>query len=121
MNEFVTYLQNKSFAESSIKSYQKCLKKYTNWLNFNNQKPNQIDYSNFLNFIKLLQKQNYSVRSINYSINVVKHYYNHLVEENKALENPAIDIRIKGAKKTVIKDVVKSNVLEELAIPRKLF
>ncbi len=86
---FMIYLQQQKCSSATIKTYEKYLGYITRWLGQEYLDAELIHYSDLLDYMKYVQDKGKSNRSIAMQLNVVRHYLNYLMSENKRTDNPA--------------------------------
>ena len=74
----------------------------------------QMRYADVLHYIKYRTAKGNSKRTLQILVNTLKHYFNHLVEEETIKVNPAENILIKGVKRRIIYDILEIEELEEI-------
>lgn len=108
------YLQKERHSQSSIKRYERRLQAYEYWCKKKHRHPVEVDYKQFLQYIKYLQKKQWKAESINNQIRGVKYYYDYLMHECIKLDNPALDVKVKRAHTKVISNLLSADELEDL-------
>ena len=73
-----------------------------------------IDYKAFLKYIEELKKTGIKTRTLKTYIGNLKIYFNYLQEENYRVDNPILNINIKGTIKTVLNNLLTADELEDL-------
>jgi integrase/recombinase XerD len=111
---FETYLRTNGNAPSSVKNHIAEIKRYEAWIAEEQLDINQINYRELLGYIQGEKSKNLKTQTINLRLNSITKYYNYLIEEGVRTENPARKLRVKGTKKTVLKDQLKAEELQQL-------
>jgi integrase/recombinase XerD len=110
---FRAYLQLKGYSISTIKRYIKDVETFKKWAERENVEIEQVNYSDVLHYIQNKGKE-IKQSTISKIVNSLKHYYNHLIMMNLAVENPTIQIAIKGIKRKKLYDILSKEELESL-------
>ena len=93
---FINYLQQKKCSPATIKTYQRYLDYFMQWLTKENLEGSLLTYNELLDYIRYLQYKGKSKNAIHNQVGVVRHYCNYLISENKRSDNPAAGVFIKG-------------------------
>jgi integrase/recombinase XerD len=110
---FRAYLQLKGYSIATTKRYVQDAQNFKRWTEKENVEIEQVSYSDVLHYIQ--SKQNGVKQStISRMVNSLKHYYNHLILINLAVENPTTQIAIKGIKRKKLYDILSKEELENL-------
>ena len=96
---FIEYLKTKGFTSQTITSFDRVLAIFLNWIEKEQINVEQVRYQDILSFIKHCQKQGVSQRTVQFYLNVVRHLYDHLVEQRKTEVNPVTGIKVQGVKR----------------------
>jgi len=73
-----------------------------------------IDYKAFIVYLGTLNKSGISKKTIRGYIGNLKHYFDYLQQENYRSDNPIENLTIKGIPKTVLKNILEFEELEDL-------
>ena len=111
---FTNYLQQKQCSPATIKTYQKYLNYFMQWLQKENIEAASLSYNELLDYIRYLQEQGKSKTAINSQIGVVRHYLNFLIVEKKRSDNPAAGLFIKGRTRKLPSGLLNTEELELL-------
>ena len=111
---FKDYLKRKQFASSTIEVSERVLRNYFEWLDKENLKAELVTYNDLLVYMKDSGRKGAKKRTVQYYVNTLKHYYEHLVEEGEIVTNPAEEINIKGVKRKVLYHILKPHELHQL-------
>jgi integrase/recombinase XerD len=93
---FTDYLQQKKCSPATIKTYQKYLNYFMQWLTRENAEAASLRYNELLDYIRHVQDSGKSKNSVIMQLGVVRHYLNFLIAENKRSDNPAAGLFIRG-------------------------
>jgi len=111
---FTEYLRQKKFTPATVKTYVVYLKYFTGWLETENLIAGEITYTDVLEFIRRLNQEGRSKRTVNHLLGIVRHYFNYLITENKRNDNPAAGVFIKGLVRKLPTGLLTMEELEEL-------
>jgi integrase/recombinase XerD len=93
---FAIYLQQKKCSPATIKTYEKYLGYFMQWLGKENLDAVVLHYSDVLDYIRHLQQSGKSKNTTHCQLCVVRHYFNYLISEKTRTDNPAAGVFIKG-------------------------
>lgn len=111
---FSQYLKRKQFASSTIEVSERVLRNYFEWLDKENLKVELVTYNDLLIYMKDSGRKGAKKRTVQYYVNTLKHYYEHLIEEGEIVTNPAEEINVKGVKRKVLYHILKPHELHQL-------
>jgi len=118
---FKDYLKRKQFASSTIEVAERVLRNYFEWLDKENLKAELVTYNDLLIYMKDSGRKGAKKRTVQYYVNILKHYYDYLIEarlsdgqEGELITNPAEEINIKGVKRKVLYHILKPHELHQL-------
>jgi len=112
--QFIGYLKRQQFSPRTIITSKRVLNFYQKWITQERIEPEQVSYQDMLGFMKYCSKKGISQKTIQHYLNTVKHYYNHLEEQNRVTINPTQDIEVKGIKRQVLYHIIESHELHKL-------
>ena len=112
--DFKTYMKSKQFSRQSIDSRMVMMNQYWNWLELENLEAEQVTYNDLLLFMKHCQHTGKKQKTIQHYLIVVKHFYDHLIREERITINPASDIIVKGVKRKILYHILEAHELHEL-------
>ncbi len=111
--EFTEYLLLKGYSTSTAKRYVKDVEIFITWAKKENVPIENVSYSDVLHYIQG-KRNNVQQRTISTNVNSIKHYFNFLSLTDQALENPTIQIQIKGVKRKILYHILSRQELESL-------
>lgn len=111
---FKEYLQRKELTAKSILTYQQITNQFIQWTQKEQIEPEQVSYGDILTFMKHCQKQGITQRTIQHYLTVIKHYYEHLIEEESITTNPVSSIKVHGVKRKTLHHIFKPEELHTL-------
>ena len=112
--EFKAYLKSKGFTKGSIRTRMITIEKYWQWLRKENLEASEVSYNDLLLYMKHCQRKRLTQRTIQHYIGVIKHFYNHLLEQGQIAVNPATDIEVKGVKRKSVYYIFTPQELHQL-------
>jgi site-specific recombinase XerD len=95
---FAEYLILKGFSKQTQESIKNTIKRFANWSEEQNIELQNITYNDVVAYV-------------NYCI---KHYYNFLINEDEAQENPCSNVDIKGIKRKILYETFTPEELENI-------
>ena len=96
---FNAYLKKLEQSKSSIESCEKAVNLFLNWMKKQSIEPELGSYADVLAYMKYCQKKGATQRTIQNYLNMIKHFYTHLIEEERIESNPVTKIKIQGVKR----------------------
>jgi len=110
-----TYLEKHRYSESTIVINQLRVKRYIDWTKSYGIKQDRVTYKNLLTYVQYLKEsKKYKRQSINQELRAIKLYYDMLIEYNEVSENPAENLTIRGKRKSILKELLSEEELENL-------
>ncbi|SEC01603.1 integrase/recombinase XerD [Tenacibaculum sp. MAR_2009_124] len=110
---FKKYLLQKGYSLQSIKSFEVVVTKYLKWLKKENIEGISASYNDIVHYIQKL-RNTVKQRTIQSETNAIKHYYNYLKELDLVVENPTLNIAVKGVKRRILYNTLNKQELEKL-------
>ncbi|PTD14303.1 hypothetical protein C6N29_07570 [Flavobacterium columnare] len=114
MNNFTTYFEKQGYASKSFPIFQRAINRLDIWMNNFGTTKETIDYKTFLKYIEELKKTGIKTNTLQSYIGNLKIYFNYLQEENYRVDNPIENINVKGKVKTVLRQLLTADELEDL-------
>lgn len=111
--DFRTCLLKKGFSRNTVKGYEIQIKRYQKWLEKENLTDTAIGYNDIVFYIQG-KRERVSQRTIQYEVNAVRHYYDHLKQIGMVKENPVINVQVKGIKRRKLYNVLNKKELDKL-------
>lgn len=111
---FETYLQNKRYSPGTIHGYRLNGKLFTAWLTDQQLTGEEATYNDVIAFMRDMQDKGKSKRTVRELLNVLRHYFTHLIAENKRPDNPAAGLYIKGIIRKLPGNLLSMEELETL-------
>jgi site-specific recombinase XerD len=113
MNHYIHYLEKKGFSTKSIPTYLSPIRNLKTWSKQYGTTIETIDYKTFLLYLETLNKRLTKKTIVGY-IKSLHHYFKYLQEENYRSDNPIENLKIKGVPKTIVKNTLDFEELENL-------
>lgn len=110
---FIKYLKSKSLTPRTISSFDRVAVLFLKWLEKEQMRVEQVSYRDILSFMKSCQKQ-VSQRTVQLYLNVIRHYYDHLIEECKIEINPVAGIKVQGVKRKALYHIFEPHELHAI-------
>ena len=110
--EFISYLQSRNLAQSSINTYIKMVEQFFEWYGQDPMNGTKKDILNYLAHLKKHTKQQNATRR--HSCTALNHYFTALVQAGISNHNPVDFIKIRGANKKRLYKIYTPDELTEL-------
>lgn len=114
MESFKEYLIIKGYASTTIENFTGNVERFMKWLEQEGIEAEQANYNDVMAYVKHCTEKGSSKRSINSDLNSIRHYYNHLINEERVRNNPASNIVIKGVRKRKLHTILSPADLESI-------
>jgi integrase/recombinase XerD len=111
---FEQHLQSKRYSPSTIAGYCKGEGVLSGWLREQQIAGEAATYNDVLAFMQYLQEQGRSKRTVNFQLNIVRHYFTYLIATGKREDNPAAGVYVRGIVRTLPGNLLPMEELEEL-------
>ncbi|MEQ8905140.1 tyrosine-type recombinase/integrase [Ekhidna sp.] len=111
---FEEYLKSKAFTNGSIRSGMNVIDQFKVWLKKENLRAEEVGYNDLMLYMKYRSRKGASQRTIQAYMSVIKHYFEHLLREEKISSNPASEIEVKGVKRKVLYHILEPHELQSL-------
>jgi len=109
------YLLQNRYSQNTVTVHKCRIERFKSWLEHYGITAGELTYGNLLRYAKYLQtERNYERASTNNELRAVKLYYDYLIAEGEAVENPAEDMAIRGKRIKVIGNLLSEEELEDL-------
>jgi site-specific recombinase XerD len=110
--EYREYLENKDFSESSIKSHQITVNRFTIWIKKQKLTISELTYNDIMAYINHLKSKRNKQRTIQLEIGKLKHYINYQKLEGYITSISISQLKIQGVKRQSLYDILKPEELE---------
>jgi len=111
---FDDYLKARGLTVHTISTFTRVITIFFNWLQKEQLEITQVRYQDMLSFMKHCQKQGTSQRTVKHYLNVVRHYYDHLIEQEQTDVNPVTGIKIQGVKRKQLYHIFQPHELHAI-------
>ena len=111
---FVEYLKGQQFTTKSINSRIRVFEQYLEWLKRENLEAQGITYNDLLLYVKYRSRKGATQRTIQHYLGTIKHFYDHLIEQEEVERNPAKNIEIKGIKRKTLYQLIDTHELHKI-------
>jgi site-specific recombinase XerD len=116
---FNQYLKKLGQSTKSIASCEKSVGLFLEWMEKQSIEPEQGSYADVLAYMKHCQKNGAAQRTIQNYVNMIRHYYDHLIEEKQSdsyrIEtNPTSSIKVQGVKRKSLYHIFKPEELHAI-------
>jgi len=111
---FNTYLKKLEQSTKSIASCETAVKLFLNWMKKQSIEPEQGSYADVLAYMKYCQKKGTTQRTVQNYLNMIKHYYDHLIDEKQIEINPVTGIKVQGVKRKSLYHIFKPEELHAI-------
>ena len=95
---FSDYLKERKLTKRTISTFERISVIFLNWMEAEQIEVDHVRYQDILQLIKHCQRQA-SQRTVQHYLNVVRHYYDYLIENGKTSSNPVTGIKIQGVQR----------------------
>jgi site-specific recombinase XerD len=114
MNNYIQYLEKKGFSAKSIPTHLSPIRDLQRWTSKYGTTIESIDYKTFLQYLETINKKEINKKTIQSYLIHLNHYFKYLQEENHRSDNPIENLKIKGVTRTVVKNILNFEELENL-------
>lgn len=111
---FAEYLILKGFSKQTQESIKNTIKRFANWSEEQNIELQNITYNDVVAYVNYCKKQGNKQRTLQVTVGCIKHYYNFLINEDEAQENPCSNVDIKGIKRKILYETFTPEELENI-------
>jgi site-specific recombinase XerD len=111
---FNQYLKRLGQSKNSVAACEASVKLFLEWMNKQTIEPEQGSYADVLAYMKYCQKNGVSQRTIQNYVNMIRHYYDHLIEQKQIEINPTSGIKIQGVKRKSLHHIFKPEELHAI-------
>ena len=111
---FAEYLILKGFSKQTQESIKNTIKRFANWSEEQNIELQNITYNDVVAYVNYCKKQGNKQRTLQVTVGCIKHYYNFLINEDEAQENPCSNVDIKGIKRKILYETFTPEELESI-------
>lgn len=95
-------------------TYLRSADRFNAWCNNFGASPKTIDYKTFLKYIEHIKSAKIQAATVKNYVTNLKTYFDFLVNQDQRIDNPIINLHIKGVKKSIVRNLLESDELEDL-------
>ena len=114
LSTFKNYLLSKGYSTETTNSYNRGLLQYIVWSETQKIEVEQSTYNEVISYVQYLKNKGLQQRSIQQSVNSLKHYFKWLIKRQLRSDNPTSNVNIKGIKRRKLHNVLSKQELEKL-------
>jgi site-specific recombinase XerD len=111
---FNQYLKKLGQSTKSIASCEKSVGLFLEWMEKQSIEPEQGNYADVLAYMKHCQKNGTTQRTIQNYVNMIRHFYDHLIEQKEIKTNPTSGIKVQGVKRKSLYHIFKPEELHAI-------
>lgn len=111
---FNQYLKKLGQSKNSVATCEASVNLFLNWMEKQSIEPEQGSYADVLAYMKHCQKNGTAQRTIQNYVNMIRHYYDHLIEQKQIEINPTSGIKIQGVKRKSLYHIFKPEELHAI-------
>jgi site-specific recombinase XerD len=108
------YLQSKGLSKSTIKGYSKEILNFITWCDMQNLENENATSTDITGYLQYLQIKGQEAKTRNINLNVIKHYFNYLIQIEIRIDNPARQIKLQGTKTKKLYPIFTKQELESI-------
>lgn len=115
-DSFKSYLQSKNIWLTTIEFYIERVQKVALWIQENKSKSlEQVQKKDILDYLQYLNETlNYTVRTSQQVIGILKHYYAFLYQNGQIPNNPVLLIKLRGTNRRIMNKLLSMEEMNEL-------
>lgn len=110
--DFVKYLLQKDYSNTTIESFLADVERFKIWLEKENVEIENVTYNDMTGFLQSFG--NIAQHTKGCYLRGVKQYFNFLIQQNERTDNPAEFIQLKGLKRKTLYDILNRQELDKL-------
>ena len=115
ITDFGQYLSENRYSGTTIRVHLLRIRRLSGWLEEQGIRESGMTYPQILRYTKYLRTQKgYQRRSVNNELRAIKLYHDYLIAQNRAMDNPAADMAVRGTPTKAIGEVLDTEELEDL-------
>ncbi len=111
---FTHYLKKEGYSQSTIHYHQQVLSTFQLWAATENVASEAVTYNDILAYLQHRQHQGTGKAGLSRYLTAIKHYYDHLIEQGIATSNPVQNIKLQGAHRKKLYDILSPSELQSL-------
>jgi len=114
IEQYKEYLKEQNYSPSTIANYATEANVFLKLCRKRSVCPEGIDYKTTLKYVKWLQRNQNTKKSVSHRVTITKNYFGYLIYKGYRAENPIENLNIKGIKKVTNYNLLTSDELEDL-------
>jgi len=114
LSKFNEWLIIKGHTSNTAGSFTSTAGRFLEWLEQQNIEPENASYNDILAYISHQRNKGNKARTLQVITGVLKHFYNHLQQDEQVSENPASNVLIKGIKRKTLHEILTPEELENI-------
>lgn len=111
---FNEYLMIKGHSESTRQTVIRTVIYFETWLIDQGIGIEAVSYSDVLAYVDFCKKKGNKPRTLQMSVNAIKHYYSFLLDRGEVTDNPCQNVDIKGVKRRILHELFNKEELEQI-------
>jgi site-specific recombinase XerD len=109
---FTEYLQLKKYTLKTREEIIKSVRRFVSWCEQENIPLPEAGYNDVMGYVSHCRAQQNKARTLQITVHHVKIYYNFLLNQNEAAENPCTNVTIKNVKRKILYETFTNEELE---------
>lgn len=109
---FKEYLQEQGYSSSTIETHIYNLSRLNSWCTRESLTIATLSYTELLSYVKYCQNNGAGKSTVNNYLKTIRHYFNYLIEQEQAIDNPARYLQLKGVVRKKLYDIFTPVELE---------
>ncbi len=114
MSNFEQYLQSKDLSKSTVKCYNSEVLEFITWCDKENIPVESCTNTEITSYLKHLQNKGQHNKTRNINLNILKHFFDWQIDEERREDNPAKHIKIRGTKGRTLYPIFTKQELESI-------
>jgi site-specific recombinase XerD len=111
---FNNYLKKLGQSTNSIESCERSVNLFLKWMEKQSIESAQGSYADVLAYMKYCQKNGTTQRTVQNYLNMIRHFYDHLIEQKQIEVNPVTGIKVQGVKRKSLYHIFKPEELHAI-------
>jgi site-specific recombinase XerD len=111
---FIEYLKTRGLTPRTIITFNRVSTIFLKWLKKEQINAEQVRHQDILLFMKHCQKQGVSQRTVQLYLNVIRHFYDHQIEQDQIEINPVTGIKVQGVKRKTLHHIFQPEELHTI-------
>jgi len=111
LEQFNEWLLLKGNTSTTAASFTRSVRHFTSWLAGQQIEPESASHNDVLAYVSHQKQQGNKQRTLQCTINAIKHFYNFLQQQGIVAENPTSNVAIKGIKRKELVEILSPEEL----------